>query len=167
MSANQVIVTQAPQVINALITARDGVVKAAKGTGEVIKTYADAMCSAFNLIDAAGQVLTPWYALKGKAKAGVKQERAAFVAAMESAGFAKGTIDVYWQRVKEASGYVTPGNRVSGSMDVDTKTLAELKTMINRIFKADEEGQECEAMGVKHLLIEAFETLGGDVDSLG
>ena len=87
---------------------------------------------------------------------------------MTQAGYSKSTIDVYWQRVKEASGYVTAGNRVSaGSTDVDAKTKAELKTMINRIFKAEEEGTTCEASDIKHLLIDAYTALGGNDSDLG
>ena len=81
--------------------------------------------------------------------------------------FGKGTIDVYWQRVKEASGYVTAGNRVKGSETTDQKTLADLKTIINRIFKAEEEGESCTASDFKGTLMEVYESLGGDVDNLG
>jgi hypothetical protein len=114
-----------------------------------------------------GAALTPWYELKGKDAKGIKAERVEFVAAMTEAGFNDGTVKVYWQRVKEASGYVTAGNRVKGASDTDGKTVAELKTIINRIFKAEESGEDCKASDVKGLLMEAFEALGGDVDTLG
>lgn len=148
--------------------ARRNLVKAAKGTGEVIQGYADALCMAFNVraLD-TGSTITPWYELKGKDKKGVKAEREEFAAAMTEAGFAKGTIDVYWQRVKEASGYVTAGNRVKGEADTDSKTLADLKTTINRILKAEESGEECEASNHKRALMDVFEALGGDVSKLG
>jgi len=161
-----VIATAIPSVIN-LDNARIAVVNVAGKTGEVIKTYGAAMCQAFNLTDPQGNVTTPWYDLKGKLALGVKEERAKFVGAMQAAGFEQGTIDVYWQRVKEASGYVTSGNRVKGSNSVDDKTLTELKTIINRIFKAEESGEDCKSSDVKAQLIEAFEILGGDVDNLG
>ena len=76
------------------------------------------------------------------------------------------TVDTYWQRVKEASGYV-PSGRVSGATDVDAKTLAELKTMINRILKSEEDGKDCTASMFKGQLREVFEGMGGDVDTLG
>ena len=149
-------------------SARRNLVKAAKGTGEVIQGYADALCMTYNVraLD-TGAALTPWYELKGKDAKGIKAERVEFVAAMTEAGFNDGTIKVYWQRVKEASGYVTAGNRVKGASDTDGKTVAELKTIINRIFKAEESGEDCKASDVKGLLMEAFEALGGDVDTLG
>jgi hypothetical protein len=149
-------------------SARRNLVKAAKGTGEVIQGYADALCLTYNVraLD-TGAALTPWYELKGKDAKGIKAERAEFVTAMTEAGFNDGTVKVYWQRVKEASGYVTAGNRVKGASDTDGKTVAELKTIINRIFKAEESGEDCKASDVKGLLMEAFEALGGDVDTLG
>ena len=149
-------------------SARRNLVKAAKGTGEVIQGYADALCMTYNVraLD-TGAALTPWYELKGKDAKGIKAERAEFVTAMTEAGFNDGTVKVYWQRVKEASGYVTAGNRVKGASDTDGKTVAELKTIINRIFKAEESGEDCKASDVKGLLMEAFEALGGDVDTLG
>ena len=153
-------------VIN-LSEARTALVNAVIKTGGVIQTYANGICSAFNLLDNQGNVTTPWYELKGKLKAGVKDERALFVIAMANVGFGKGTIDVYWQRVKEASGYVTAGNRAKGGTDTDAKTIAELKTMINRIFKAEEAGEDCNASSFKSNLMEVFEGMGGDIDTLG
>lgn len=162
------------QVINAqgaivnLDAARGAFVKGLQKTGEVLKDYANGMNQAFNLIDNAGNVTTPWYELKGKLKAGVNEERARFVADMTNAGFNKGTIDVYWQRVKEASGRTKAGTKVQGgATDTDAKTLAELKTMINRIFKAEEAGEDCKASECKGILMEAYEYLGGNTDNLG
>ena len=151
-----------------LTESRTQLVKGIGKIGALIQGYAGALCQAFNLVDNQGEVTTPWFELKGKLKAGVKGERANFANDMTQAGYAKSTIDVYWQRVKEASGYVTAGNRVGGgSTDVDAKTLAELKTMINRIFKAEEEGKTCEASEIKGILIDAYTSLGGDADNLG
>ena len=151
-----------------LTESRTQLVKGIGKIGALIQGYAGALCQAFNLVDNQGEVTTPWFELKGKLKAGVRGERANFVTDMTQAGYGKSTIDVYWQRVKEASGYVTAGNRVSaGSTDVDAKTLAELKTMINRIFKAEEEGKTCEASEIKGILIDAYTSLGGDADNLG
>ena len=136
--------------------------------GQVITNYAMAMCHAFDSVDAdTGARVTPWYELKGKLKAGVKEERARFVAGLESLGYKKGTIDVYWQRVKIESGYTPAGNRASGSTSDDDKNLADLRTIINRIFKMEEAGTDTAWSDVKGELIEAFETMGGDVDGLG
>ena len=153
-------------VVN-LSEARTALVNAVIKTGGVVQTYANGMCSAFNLLDNQGNITTPWYELKGKLKAGVRDERALFVIAMTNVGFGKGTIDVYWQRVKEASGYVTAGNRAKGGTDTDSKTLAELKTMINRIFKSEESGEDCKASSFKSNLMDVFEGMGGDIDTLG
>ena len=153
-------------VIN-LSEARSALVGAVKKTGGVILTYAQGLNAAFDLVDNQGNITTKWFDLKGKLKAGIKDERALFVAAFEAAGFGKPTIDVYWQRVKEASGYVTSANRVKGATDTDSKTLAELKTMINRIFKSEESGEDCKASSFKSDLMNVFEGMGGDIDTLG
>jgi hypothetical protein len=145
------------EVYNDLIDARGSLVKTSTKTGEVITNYAKCLQAAFG---------EEWYALKGKARAGVKSERGMFKAAMIEAGQEK-NVDVYWQRVKEASGYVTAGNKVSGSMSVDDKIQAELKTIINRIFTVEETGQECIASDHKGALMDIFEALGGDVMKLG
>lgn len=149
-------------------SARVALVRAARGTGEVIQGYADALCMVYNVRALeVGTTVTPWYELKGKDKKGIKDERTLFSVAMTEAGFGTGTIDVYWQRVKEASGYVTAGNRVKGATDTDSKTVAELKTIINRIFKAEETGEDFKASEHKRALMDVFEALGGEVDTLG
>lgn len=163
---NQVI-TPVAQAVQNLTETRDALILNAKKTGQVIANYAKALDQAFDLVDNEGNITSKWFDLKGKLKAGIKAERALFVAGMETAGFGKGTIDVYWQRVKEASGYVTAGNRVKGSETTDQKTLADLKTIINRIFKAEEEGESCTASDFKGELMDIYESLGGDVDNLG
>ena len=152
----------------------DGVSK----TGELLQAYANVLCQVFDRKDTEGNVIAKWFELTGKEKKGIKDRKASFVQRMINRGYtsgfdkngnlkASGTVDVYWQRVKEASGYVTKGNRVSGSTDVDSKTLTELKTMINRILKAEEDGQEPTASMFKGQLMEVFEGMGGDVDTLG
>jgi len=162
----QVINSQAP-VIN-LEAARTAVVNVAGKTGEVIKTYANALCQSFNIVDNQGNITTPWYERKGKDKKVVSDERALFVTAMKAAGFETPTIDVYWQRVKEASGRVKTTTKVTGGdIDVDAKTMADLKTVINRIFKAEENGETFKASEVKGALMGAYEFLGGEIDKLG
>ena len=141
-------------------------------TGDLVAAYASVLCEVFNVTNNAGETITPWFNLTGKDKAGIKARRASFVARMVARGFKKAdgkpsaTVDVYWQRVKEASGY-TPKGRVTGGTDVDSKTVAELKTMLNRIFKAEEDGQDPAASAFKGQLMEVFENLGGDIDTLG
>jgi hypothetical protein len=165
-----VVVTQSFSVVlSNLEIARNGVVKVMGKSGEVIKVYADVMCSTFNILSTAGELVTPWYELKGKQRAGVKAERALFVSLCELGGHKTGTIDVMWQRVKEASGYVTSGNRVKGNNGVDDKTKAELFTMINRIFKAEEEGDSSAELSSenKGKLMDIYANLGGDIDKLG
>ena len=132
---------------------------------DFIQGYADAL-GFFDQVSDNGQ-LTKWYDLKGKAKQGIKAERQAFVSEMTDAGYGKGTIDVYWQRVKQASGYQTAGNRVAGSLSTDDKNLSDLKTIINRIFKAEESGEDCASSEFKGQLMDIFSALGGDVDNLG
>jgi hypothetical protein len=52
-------------------------------------------------------------------------------------------------------------------LSVDDKNQAELKTIINRIFKAEEEGEEVASSDFKAALMDIFEALGGDVMQLG
>jgi hypothetical protein len=59
---------------------------------------------------------------------------------------------------------VTAGNRASATADTDAKTLAELKTILNRIFNDD---TDCKAQHIKAPLIEAFVFMGGDAMKLG
>ena len=140
-----------------LIDARGLLVKNSSKTGEVITVYSKCLQAAFG---------SGWYLLTGKAKAGVKSERGMFKAAMVEAGQAK-NVDVYWQRVKEASGYVTTGNRVKSVLSLDDKTQADLKTIINRIFKSEEDGEESASSEYKRPLMDIFEALGGNVMDLG
>lgn len=136
--------------------------------GQVITNYAMAMCHAFDTVDAdTGARVTPWYELKGKLKAGVKEERARFVSGLESLGYKKGTIDVYWQRVKIESGYTPAGSRATGSTSDDDKNLADLRTIINRIFKMEESGTDTAWSEEKAALMEVFENMGGEIDGLG
>ena len=157
----------AAAAIATLGTARGAVVKVAGKTGEVLQVYAAALCAAFDLVDSTGKVTSRWFELKGKLKAGVTAERATFKAAMVEAGH-EGNAHVYWQRVKEMSGYVTAGDAAKAAQSVDDKTLSELKTILNRIFKAESESVDCDQSSeAKGLLIEAFELLGGDIEKIG
>jgi hypothetical protein len=173
-------VIQTPAIDTGILDiARSALVETAVKTGKVIIDYSKAISDVFDLKDAEGRVITKWYDLKGKEKRGIKAERVLFANILmdrdpkfikktnaDGTRTPSPTVDTYWQRVKEASGYV-PSGRVSGGTDVDSKTLAELKTMINRILKSEEEGQECNASMFKGNLMEIFEGMGGDVDTLG
>jgi len=170
MEQQTVVITQnsVGDTYSKLVEKRKALVKSAKEGGIKIADYANMMCATFNLVAENGDLVKPWYELKGKEKAGVNAERASFKLDMQEAKFDQGTIDVYWQRIKVASGYQTTGMRAKANSSVDEVNQKELKTIINRIFKADEEGKECElSQQAKATLIEAFEILGGDVDTLG
>jgi len=157
-------VSQAAQVIVNLDKARAAMVNGVSKIGEVIQGYADGISQAFDLVDNAGNVTTKWYDLQGALNKPVKAERKLFVDAMEKRGYETDTINTYWSRVKKAAGYQTAGNKASATADTDAKTLAELKTMLNRIFNDD---TDCKAQQVKGLLIDAFVQMGGDAMKLG
>jgi hypothetical protein len=156
-----IVINTGGEAYSKVVSARKSLVKVAKSTGDFIQGYADAL-SFFDLSDTNGNI-TKWYELKGKAKQGIKMERDAFKADMTEAGYSTGTIDVYWQRVKEASGYQTSGNRVTANLSTDEKNKAELKTIINRILASEENGEECISSEIKKYVVMAFEGLGGDV----
>ena len=40
-------------------------------------------------------------------------------------------------------------------------------TIINRIFNAEESGEECDSLEFKRELMDIYEGLGGDMDKLG
>jgi hypothetical protein len=146
----------------------DGVSK----TGELLKAYAMALDEVFDVRGTNGELVAKWYELRGKEAKGVKARRASFVTRMIARGYTDGfdkegnpkasaTVDTYWGRVKAASGYV-PNGRVSGATDVDAKTAAELKTMINRILNAEEEGKDCHASTILESLKSAYFVLVGE-----
>ena len=164
MNTQSMVISPIASAVVNLVETREALVKGIGKVGVLIKGYAMALDQGFDLVDNAGNVTTKWFDLKGALRKGIKAERAAFVADMEAAGYSEGTINVNWQRVKEASGYVTAGNRVKGSVDIDAKTLAELTTMLNRIMNDE---TECKAQDAKPFLMQAFELLGGEVDKLG
>lgn len=151
-----------------LSVARDNLFEGFGKIGTVITAYATALCYAFDTTDEeTGERVTPWYELVGALKKPIKEERARFVAGLEALGYKKGTIDVNWQRVKEASGYQTAGNRAKSNQSADEKNLSDLRTIINRVLKSEEDGADTKWSEVKGDLIEAFEAMGGEVDNLG
>jgi len=144
------------EALNELTSARVVYMQSTASANSANQVYADAMLSTFG-----GQ----WWTIADKGvKKVIKNERRLFVEGLESLGFKQGTIDVYWQRVKVACGYVPAGNRASGSTSVDAKTFAELKTMLNRIHgeNADSEGCELSRKALENLKL-AFIAMGGDL----
>jgi hypothetical protein len=152
--------------------AENALVEGATKTGELIQAFADAMCEVFDVRGTNGALVSKWYDLRGKDAKGIKARRASFVQKMIARGHTNGfdkdgnpkasaTVDTYWARVRAASGYVANG-KVSGSPDVDKTTAAELKTMINRILKAEENGEECHASTILESLKSAYFVLVGE-----
>jgi len=161
-------ITTAPALVSNLDAAREGFANAAVSTGEAIREYAGAMLYHFSVKDlATGAIVTPWYDVVGGALGkGIKAERAKFVELFLARGFDKPTIDVYWSRVKIASGKPKTVTRVQSSGSaLDDATLADLKTLINRIMKSDE--VDALAQQYKGDLMDVFAGLGGDCDKLG
>lgn len=157
----------APSLVVNLDTARVALAEGVKKTGDLISTYASALNQAFDLIGSDGKVTTKWFDLKGKLAAGVKGERAKFVEAFTARGFEKATIDVYWSRVKDAAGRVKVSNRVEGSTDQASLNMEDLKRLINRIFKMEEDGVDSEWSDEKAILMDVYARMGGDTDKLG
>jgi hypothetical protein len=176
----QINVTNPAIIASDLEQARNGVGVSAKGTGEAISTYAVMLDKYFDLKDNEGNLTTKWYDRKGKLGADVSDEKKKFKALFPecakgetpSAGqFAYGTGDVYWQRVKIASGYETPAMKAAKG-NTEKKGIvemckAELATMLNRINKARADKPE----GLD-LMLEVYEelevvfcTLGGNPDT--
>ena len=151
------------QLDSALAQSRKSLVDGIGKIGELISGYGINLSNRFDLVDADGEVTTKWFDLTGKLAKGVKAERAVFKVSMLEAGYSVATTDVYWQRVKESSGYVTACNRVTATATIDSKTLAELKTILNRIL-ADESGSEGGELSqlAKRDLLNAFAIMGGD-----
>ena len=147
-----------------LENARNAIVKNAVSTGDLIRNYAKALDYAFDKTLENGEVVK-WFDLKGKARVGIKAEKAEFDKALTEAGL-EGNKYVYWQRVKEASGYVTAGNKAKANTTIDAKTMTELKTILNRIINNESDDEAELSNEVKPLLIEAFEIMGGDVDTI-
>jgi hypothetical protein len=157
---------------------RGALVDGVTSTGDLLSNYAKAMEQSFNRLDINGNIIALWFDLRGKDAKGVKGERAKFVQAMmdRSPKFIKetkvnadgtvvrvptATVDTYWARVKAESGYVANG-KVSGTSDVDAKTAAELKTMINRILDAEEDGKDVHASTILESLKSAYFVLVGE-----
>ena len=168
---NEVVVTdgiaaEAAARMNKLVEARNACVSGIKAGDGMIITYAR------TISEVCGE---GWVYLIGKESAPVREERKLFNRAMglpdevltESDKKLRAKCSTYWQRIREAAGYI-PAGKVTAPKTVDEKSLAELKTMLNRIFNEEGEGDNCPlSSAAKGSLIDAFETLGGDVSKLG
>jgi hypothetical protein len=172
------IITTQPVDTGILDIARAALVEGVTKTGDVIVNYANAVSQVFDRRDVNGNVIAKWFTLEGKDKKGIVAERALFANTLmdRDPRFIKeikvnpdgtksrkptATVDTYWMRVKLESGYV-PKGKLKGSNDVDTKTAAELKTMINRILSAESDGQECHASVILDSLKKAYFVLVGE-----
>jgi hypothetical protein len=147
-----------------LENARNAIVANAVNTGELIGNYADVMQETFDMKLENGEIVK-WFNLKGKAKVGVKAEYALFVEALKSADL-EGNKYVYWQRVKEASGYITAGNTVKASLSIDARNLADLKTILGRILNNESDDDAELSNQAKSSLTDAFAILGGDITKI-
>ena len=150
-----------------LDAAREALVSGVAKTGELILNYATGLNQAFNLLDNQGNVTTPWWELKGKLAAPVKAEREKCKAAFASRGIDSASFDVYWQRIKTAAGRPASQNRVSGGNDPEALNLSDLKTLINRIFKMEEDGKDSDWSEHKAALMDVYQDMGGDTSKLG
>jgi hypothetical protein len=156
--------TNFTEIQTALDNARNALVRGVVNTGELISNYGKAMEYAFDKTLENGDTVK-WFDLKGKAKAGVKQEYARFVETLKGADL-EGNKYVYWQRVKEACGYQTVGNKAKATLTIDAKNLAELKTILNRILNNESDDDAELSNLAKSDLISAFGKLGGDVETI-
>lgn len=159
----------------ALQDARKALVAGIGGTGELIQAYARALEISFNRIElGSDRVLCKWFELEGKDARGVKAERDNFIASMvmnpkfvKADGKPTATVTTYWARVKAASGHNPNGNTVQGKTDCDAKCMGELKTMINRILKCEEDGLDPRMSMSKSALMDIYADNGGDLGELG
>lgn len=167
MEQQNVVATQSTFVDlqTALDNARNAIVKNGVKTGELLKNYSVALDNAFDMTLANGEVVK-WFNLTGKQKSGVKAEYKKFESALEENDLA-GNKYVYWQRVKELSGYVTAGNRANASKTVDERNLADFRTIINRIVEDTNGGGESKSAEILEDIRYCFTFLGGDLTAKG
>lgn len=154
-----------PVALTNLDIARNNLVAEIGSIGDVIKGYASELDSAFDIYGTNGELISKWYERKGKDKKAVKAERDNFKTAMLEHGYETPTVDVYWQRVKEASGYKTAGNKATAESTLDSKTLKDLKTILNRILADEsEEGNEMSQLAKNELMFIFTEYFNGDLE---
>lgn len=141
--------------LSELDIARKAVGEGFKKTGEVISHYAQVLTKVFG---------AEWWNAKGETGKMVKLERTKFKdMGVSQLNWTANNVDQQWRRVQIAAGRPEPvkGAQVSGGNDIDGKTIAELKTILNRILGADAE--ECpKSQLAKRSLLDAAEALGID-----
>lgn len=141
--------------VTELDLARKAVGEGFKKTGEVISHYARTLNKVFG---------AEWWNAKGETGKLVKEERTKFKdMGIVQLNWTSNNVDQQWRRVQIAAGRpeATKGAQVSGGNDIDGKTIAELKTMLNRILGADPE--DCpKSQLAKRALLDAAEALGID-----
>jgi hypothetical protein len=140
--------------IHALSKARDNLIRAEERTADVQQSYAMQMCSTFG---------AEWWNAKGEIKKAVKTEHTAFVEALEGIGKTRANIDQMWSRIKDLSGrQKTAAPKATGGKDIDGKTIAELKTVYNRL--ADSNPDEAPlSYKIKSRLEEILDQLGVEI----
>ena len=152
--------------MNTLTEARKACVSGIKDGDSLIITYARAI----SVVCGEG-----WVHLIGKESATVREERKLFNRAMglpeevltQADKDLRAKCGVYWSRIRIAAGYVKD-QKVTTTLTIDQKNLAELKTMLNRIINEESESDTCPLSSeAKTHLIDAFLMLGGDTTTLG
>jgi hypothetical protein len=140
--------------ISDLTKARGNLVKMEAKAGEVQEAYAGQMCFTFG---------ANWWEAKGEIKKAVKTEHAAFVEALEGIGKTRANIDQMWSRIKDLSGrQKTAAPKAQGGKDVDGKTIAELKTIYNRLTDANPDEAPL-SYKIKAQLEEILDQLGVEI----
>lgn len=137
----------------AIVTARENLSVGVGKTGDLINAYAVALTDKFK----AG-----WWNAKGEVRKAIKAERVEFDKSFALRGIKKLSANVYWQRTQEAAGKPSK-NRASAATDPGTKNMTDLKTIINRITKMEEDGVASEWIDYKDALVEVFESMGGEL----
>jgi len=148
---NQAIVSQYGE----LDQARNAYIEGLAKTGQVLAKYATAMNNTFGF---------GWWDSKGDIKKLVKLEHDRFVSAGETRlGWTRSQIDLYWSRVKDASGRPKKVGKVSGGNSVDDLNIRDIKTILNRILGADEDSAPL-SFKAKDLLLEVADLIGIDTE---
>ena len=141
--------------VTELDLARKAVGEGFKKTGEVITHYAKTLNKVFG---------ANWWSATGETKKAVKAERDKFKD-MGTAllNWTANNVDQQWRRVQIAAGRPEKVSepKLQGGNDIDAKTTAELKTMLNRILGADEDECPLSQKAKRHLL-DAAEAMGID-----
>lgn len=158
-----VVVTDAVVSLMDTLTASRAALSAGATSDKLnVEGYANAITAIFG---------KQWYE-NAAVRKGVKAERELFKRAMVDRNHDERIERVYWLRVKKAAGYQTSGMKVKGSETLDQKTMAGLKTIINRIIAEEDSDEGIAESGQvssdnKKALMDIFAALGGDVLTLG